>query len=199
MCGEKKETNKHILCYCTNPQIVKKRREAKEEILTLIGEHKNTVELSEVAKTLFGTNKKGRALNLKSEKTIPNKWRKSWNTPEGERKIYIQAVEGRAAEVAIKLGNIAPIWTGVLTKAMIWLMKDIISQKRKKFIKKYRQILQKYAEETWLLRCEKTYDPKVEMERYKKRRKIQCAAKLDCRGGSRRVSGEFVGYMSKGF
>ena len=45
MCGVKTETNKHILCFCTNPQIVEKRRETKNKIMTLIGEHKNTTEL----------------------------------------------------------------------------------------------------------------------------------------------------------
>ena len=173
MCERKTETNKHILCYCTNPQIVMKRREAKGKIIALIDEHKNTAELKQVATILYGTNDKGRALNLKNEKTIPAKWRQSWNKKEEDRTQYIETVEGRAAEVAIKLGNIAPLWTGVLTKALIWLMKDIVPQKRKKIIKQYIQIPQNYAAETWVIRCEKTYGPKVETERYNKRRKLQ--------------------------
>ena len=138
MCERKTETNKHILCYCTNPQIVMKRREAKGKIIALIDEHKNTAELKQVATILYGTNDKGRALNLKNEKTIPAKWRQSWNKKEEDRTQYIEAVEGRAAEVAIKLGNIAPLWTGVLTKALIWLTKDIVPQKRETIIKQYR-------------------------------------------------------------
>ena len=55
MCGKKTETNKHILCYCTNPQIVERRREAKHKILSLIGEHKDTTELQRVALTLYNT------------------------------------------------------------------------------------------------------------------------------------------------
>ena len=102
------EANKYILCYGTNPQMVMKRREAKGKIIALIDEHKNTVELKQVATLLYGTNDKGRALNLKNEKTIPAKWRQSWNKKEEDRTQYIEAVEGRAAEVAIKLGNIAP-------------------------------------------------------------------------------------------
>jgi len=85
----------------------------------------------------------------------------------------MEATKGMAAEVMIKLGNIAPLWTGVLTKAFTWLIKDIVSQERNFFIKSYRQILQEFARETWALRCEKTYDPALETERYNKRSIIQ--------------------------
>merc|ERR1711966_640166 len=44
---------------------------------------------------------------------------------------------------------------------------------RKKIIKSYRQILQEFARETWVLRCEKTYDPALKTERYNKRSIIQ--------------------------
>ena len=80
----------------------------------------------------------------------------------------MEAIEGRAAEIRIKLGSIAPLWTGVLTKAFTWLIKDIESQKRKKIIKNYRQILQEFANEKWVIRCGKTYDPILETERYNK-------------------------------
>jgi hypothetical protein len=44
MCGERTETNKHILCYCTNPQIVEKRKDVTNKIMSLIGEHKDTTD-----------------------------------------------------------------------------------------------------------------------------------------------------------
>ena len=115
MCGKKNETNKHILCYCTNPQIVEKRREVRAKIMTLIGEHKNTTELQRVINIMHDTDKKGRAMNYKNENTIPEKWKKSWG--EKYKESHMEAMEGRAAEIMIKLGNIAPLWTGVLTKA----------------------------------------------------------------------------------
>merc|ERR1711966_198837 len=49
----------------------------------------------------------------------------------------------------------------------------IVSQKRKKIIKNYRQILKEFADGTWAIRCEKTYDPVLEKERYNKRCIIQ--------------------------
>merc|ERR1711966_608916 len=45
--------------------------------------------------------------------------------------------------------------------------------RKKKIINNYRQILQKFANETWIVRCEKTYDPILETERYNKRCIIQ--------------------------
>merc|ERR1711966_356527 len=99
--------------------------------------------------------------------TIPAKWRKSWEKKNKE--THMEAMEGRAAEILIKFGNIVPLWTGVLTKAFTWLIKDIVSQKRKKFIKNYRQILKEFADDTWAIRCEKMYDPVLEKERHKKR------------------------------
>ena len=39
---------------------------------------------------------------------------------------------------------------------------------KKQGINNYRQILQEFADDTWKRRCEKTYDPKLETERYKK-------------------------------
>ena len=142
------------------------RREVKQKIFSIIGEHKDTAELQRVAYTLYNTDNKGRAMNYKNEKTIPENWRHSWHKTNKETRM--EQTEGRAAEVVVKLGNIAPLWTGVLTKAFTWLIKDIVPQKRKKFIKNYRTILQEFAAETWLIRCEKTYDPKLEAERYKK-------------------------------
>merc|ERR1711906_82139 len=106
-------------------------------------------------------------MRFKNEKTIPGKWKKSWENKNKE--THMEAMEGRAAEIMIKFGNIAPLWTGVLTKAFTWLIKDIVSQKRKKIIKNYRQILQEFADGTWVIRCEKMYDPIVETERYNKR------------------------------
>ena len=166
MCGDRTETNKHILCYCTNSQIVEKRQEAKSKIMSLIGEHKDTTELQTVANILYGTDAKGRARNFTSENRLPEKWKQAWNKKKKDSRM--EETEGRAAEIMIKLGNIAPLWTGVLTKAFTWLIKDIVSQKRKKFIKNYRQILQEFAKESWNIRCEKMYDPELEKERYER-------------------------------
>ena len=134
MCGKKTETNTHTLYYCTNPQIVEKRKEAKSKLINLIGEHKDTLELQRIANILYDTDGKGRARNFKSENTIPARWKLSWN--KDKKETCMEATEGRAAEIMIKLGSIAPLWTGVLTKAFTWLIKDIESQKRKKFTKK---------------------------------------------------------------
>ena len=114
--------------------------------MSLIGEHKDTTELQRVANILYGTDEKGRTSNFASEKTLPVNWKQAWHKRKKETRM--EETEGRAAEVMIKLGNIAPLWTGVLTKAFTWLIKDIVSQKRKKFIKSYRQILQEFANET---------------------------------------------------
>merc|ERR1711966_173456 len=86
MCEKKTETNKHILCYCTNPQIVEKRREVKAKIVTLIGEHKNTTELQRVATTLYGTDEKGRAMRFTNEKKIPAKKKKSGKKKKKKKK-----------------------------------------------------------------------------------------------------------------
>merc|ERR1711966_150679 len=88
---------------------------------------------------------------------------------EKNKETHMEAMEGRAAEIMIKFGNIVPLWTGVLTKAFTWLIKDIVPQKRKKFIKNYRQILKEFADDTWAIRCEKMYDPALEKERHEKR------------------------------
>merc|ERR1711966_630407 len=83
---------------------------------------------------LYDTDKHGRAMNFKSENSISEKWKRSWN--KKKKTTRMEATEGMAAGVMIKFGNIAPLWTGVLKKAFIWLVKDMVSQERKKFIKK---------------------------------------------------------------
>jgi len=168
MCDDNKiETNRHIHCFCRGEKIVQLRRKVKSKIIQTIKEHKGESDIQKVLGCLYDTADKGNALNLKDEEHLPQSWQAAWNMT-GEQRTWQHWNEGRAAEIAIKLGGAMPIWNGVITKAWMWIARNNISPEYiNKFISSVRQILQEYAKESWKIRCETTYDSEKEGTRQK--------------------------------
>ena len=73
----------------------------------------------------------------------------------------------RAYEHLLKLGNNQPIWTGVVTKPLLYMIKwgGITGEKITPMLKEFRRVLHAHANVVWRNRCETVYSPENEKRR----------------------------------
>ena len=166
MCGEAKETNRHILCYCTNKNIQNARTNAGIHIVAQIKEAGGGPELCKIVKKIYSNNESGRATNMygrmynktgeTSKLAFPVEWHTAWRKGKTkETRTWLEEGQARAAEIAITLGGATPLWTGNITKAWIWLLEwgNVKPQKMTKLIRGIRDTLKQFATVTWKYRC----------------------------------------------
>ena len=164
MCGVAKETNRHILCYCTNDNMQNARKNTGTKIAAAIKRGGGTVELQIIFKKIYNIEKSGRATTMNGKcyrkgewKTeFPAEWKKAWNKGKRmEKRTWLEEGQGRAAEIAMTMGGATPLWTGNITKAWMWLLGwgRIPAQNKMKLIKEIRTIIAQTAAEVWKCRC----------------------------------------------
>ena len=73
----------------------------------------------------------------------------------------------RAYEHLLRLGGDQPVWTGVITKPLLHLMKwgNIKDERLTSKFKEFRCILHAHAKVVWRSKCESVYSPESEKRR----------------------------------
>ena len=81
--------------------------------------------MKEVIHYIYGQNKQtGQANNMTEEGIAEETWKKAWiKADEGETRTPAEELYGRAMELAVKIGSEVPMWTGIIYKQWIWILR----------------------------------------------------------------------------
>ena len=148
----KEETDRHAICLCTNQRAPKGRALTtaliKKHLSDLIDPYS-----SKLIEWIYSNNKDtGRARDMKI-RHAPKLWKDSYNK-EGKRSLS-EKQQGLIVEIIMNMDNPMPIWSGIITKAHIKLLKNagIPQANMIKTIKYIRETLKEHSRTLWKHRC----------------------------------------------
>ena len=124
--------------------------------------------------SLYSTDDRGAAINreahcsLESDTVTISNCPDSWYAAFGTKAATFDHVaHARAYEHLLRLGGNQPVWTGVITKPLLYLMKwgNIKDERLTSMFKEFRCVLHAHAKVVWRNRCETVYSPENEKRR----------------------------------
>ena len=140
------------MCFCTNQRAQKGRALTtaliKKHLSDLIDPYS-----SKLIEWIYSNNKDtGRARDMKI-RHAPKLWKDSYNK-EGKRSLS-EKQQGLIVEIIMNMDNPMPIWSGIITKAHIKLLKNagIPQANMIKTIKYIRETLKEHSRTLWKHRC----------------------------------------------
>ena len=105
----------------------------------------------------------GEANKMKYD-NVPNAWRQAWEKfSKGEAQNLKEQGMGLWMEIAMNMDGSKPIWTGIITKALINLMElgNVPQTKTHKSIRFLRKTLDTHNTATWRCRCRMGDEQKI--------------------------------------
>ena len=174
MCGEAIETNEHVLCHCTGNQCSRAKRMVADMMVEAVKRHGGDECLMGIMASLYSTDDRGAAINreahcsLESDTVTISNCPDSWSAAFGTKAAtYDHVAHARAYEHLLRLGGNQPVWTGVITKPLLYLMKwgNIKDERLTSMFKEFRCVLHAHAKVVWRNRCETVYSPENEKRR----------------------------------
>ena len=177
MCGERAETNEHVLCHCIATQCTFAKGKVATMMVQNIQSNGGDRVTQDMMATIYGTTDTGAAVDRQVEydvsteiaqvKNAPENWRHAYEH-RGETEPTFQSVaDAWAYEHLLRLGGNMPLWTGVITKQLLLLLKwgGVRPNNMTHTIKQMRHILAAHAKVVWKNRCETVYSPENEAKR----------------------------------
>ena len=180
MCGEQAETNEHVLCHCTATQCNYAKGKVTTMMVQNIQSNGGDIVTQDMMATIYGTMDTGAAVDRQVEYDALNDTAKVKNAPEswsyayqhkGETESTFQSVaDAWAYEHLLRVGGNMPLWTGVITKQFLLLLKwgGIEPNKMTRTIIQMRHILAAHAKVVWKNRCKTVYSPENEAKRFQR-------------------------------
>ena len=146
------ETDRHVMCYCTNQRAQKGRILTSTLISQELTKHIDPYSCK-LMEWIYGNNTNtGRTNDFKINKA-PAMWRNSHNK---ESKRTLQEIQqGLVIEIILNMDNPMPIWSGIITKAHIRLLQNAKMPQAHmiKTIKFIRETLKEHSRTLWKHRC----------------------------------------------
>ena len=131
----------------------------------------------DVMATIYGTTDTGAAVDREVEydasaeiakvQNAPESWRYAYEHKGETESTFQSAADAWAYEHLLRLGGNMPLWTGVITKQLLLLLKwgGVRPNNMTRTIKQMRHILAAHAKVVWKNRCETVYSPENEAKR----------------------------------
>ena len=176
----RQETDRHVMCYCTNQRAQKGRvlttSLIRQELVKYIDPYS-----SKLLEWIYGNNNNtGRTNDFKINKA-PATWKNSHN--KGSKRTLQETQQGLVVEIILNMDNPMPIWSGIITKAHIQLLQNagMPQAHMVKTIKFIRETLKEHSRTLWKHRCitlESEHKPKTritleEAKNFAKKLKIE--------------------------
>ena len=175
MCGERVETNELVLCHCTADQYKKAKNMVADMMTGGVRDNGGGYESQKVMKKLYSTGTEGAAIDRHSEYTEEDEqvtktnalaeWVKAF---QANGKIGRNVAHTWAYEHLLRIGGNIPLWTGVITKPMVFFLlkwDGIEPNEMTRTIKLIRHMLMTHAKVVWSKRCETVYSLENEKKR----------------------------------
>ena len=127
--------------------------------------------------TIYGTTDTGAAVDRQVEfdastetakvKNAPESWRNAYEHKGETASTFQYVADAWAYEHLLRVGGNMPLWTGVITKQLLLLLKwgGIEPNNMTRTIKQMRHILAAHAKVVWKNICENVYSPENEAKR----------------------------------
>lgn len=136
--------------------------------------HRGDECLQDIMASLYSTDDRGAAINGEAHYSLesdtvtisncPDRWSAAFGTKAA---TFDHVAHARAYEHLLRLGGNQPVWTGVITKPLLYMMKweSIKDERLTSMFKEFRCILHAHEKVVWGNRCDAVYSPENEKER----------------------------------
>ena len=122
----RQETDRHVMCYCTNQRAQKGRVLTTSLIRQELAKHIDPYS-NKLLEWIYGNNSKTGRTNDFKIKRAPETWKNSHK--KDTKRTLQETQQGLVIEIILNMDNPMPIWSGIITKAHIHSCKTQVCHK----------------------------------------------------------------------